>query len=909
MKVIKLLSVLLLSLFVFKNISAQSLIVDREYFNYDIKIKYESNQAKEDLPNFFVDQIARSIPKHFLATNYSARINLELILSKKSKSEYSIKLKNNSFLYSGDYKYKGFDVKNIIFPKKLITNIKLVDLNSQSEYSLEIISFVDFSKTYLIDTLIVDTSLSKSYNIKSADIEFDFHKSQKEDFIRMQTAVDKYENSGFTIKNLKQKIGDIKLNQPSMTPIYKMKIAEIKSELEEINPENFYHDFENLKKDPLNLFREYRYMNDKLNKLDSLLDLQMTQMDSAYYQKGLQEYKVANYSNAKAYLDLALKNNPYKSDAVLLLAKIDLKTNRTDSALAKLIFILNELMPKADVKKEIIAFSDIAISRATDDAANLIANDQFTNAVELLDLAMKLCENSLIECDSKLDNLMSKAKYGFFNSYLEIAERAISRNRPDLAIEYINTAEEFQQKNSDYIIGNAQVVKLKDRIFVDFENSILQNLNDNNYSVALKQIESLNDFIKKNNLNSKQDKYIELKSKIHQAIFNQMLAKAADVKRQSGVQASEIYVNDALLYQENFREFVKISYENERIIKSVKSEALLKNISQIQNLIEEGDETQARLKLKQMLNFENYLTDESKKTVDKLRFQLKDEFLDSLIIKSDSLISMQNYFDAKNVLQNAIQLAKEKRPDYVRTLNAKMDFIEVKLCQQFTDSTDALFENYQTNLNSNEFLTALEIYRKINLLKLKVDCEFNLDFKENEIQELVRIEKYFIFKGKMDSLWLIKDYHNFIIHYKKADSIFNSLRYYRSEISHINYSRFFEDKIQNTDFVFQDLKYQIDNNNLETSFFHLDLLFRKNNSKPICHEIYQKIMINLIEHDINKRGYEKAKYGINLHFNSPELRENRILIKLYKYHWAIKNNKRLQILKYQITDNKLISCY
>lgn len=98
-------------------------------------------------------------------------------------------------------------------------------------------------------------------------------------------------------------------------------------------------------------------------------------------------------------------------------------------------------------------------------AEQYFETDKYTEALLMLSSADVICRsNPEIDCGLKVFHNLSKAKFGIYDSYLQIAESAMAVQNLNLARHYLNLALDYQAKNSGVIILPAAVTKLFEQL-------------------------------------------------------------------------------------------------------------------------------------------------------------------------------------------------------------------------------------------------------------------------------------------------------------------------------------------------------------------------------------------------------------------------------------------------------------
>jgi hypothetical protein len=89
----------------------------------------------------------------------------------------------------------------------------------------------------------------------------------------------------------------------------------------------------------------------------------------------------------------------------------------------------------------------------------------YAEAVDLLNNALNLSDAiPSASCSERLYRQLSIAHYGIYHSYINIAKKALSGNKMQLADKYIRLAKEYQRTNCHYIITDLEIRKLNSQI-------------------------------------------------------------------------------------------------------------------------------------------------------------------------------------------------------------------------------------------------------------------------------------------------------------------------------------------------------------------------------------------------------------------------------------------------------------
>lgn len=92
-------------------------------------------------------------------------------------------------------------------------------------------------------------------------------------------------------------------------------------------------------------------------------------------------------------------------------------------------------------------------------------HEQYNESLLLLTSADVVCRiNAEIDCNLEIFNRMAKSKFGIYDSYLSIAQSAMSAGNPDLARRYLGQAADYQKANSGLILVAGAVNDLLEKL-------------------------------------------------------------------------------------------------------------------------------------------------------------------------------------------------------------------------------------------------------------------------------------------------------------------------------------------------------------------------------------------------------------------------------------------------------------
>ncbi len=424
----------------------------------------------------YLRAFSKSIPRILAYTRFSIHWNHRAFLQ-----DDTLLTRVEGFHIRGHHDYRGFDMRPWMFPSHMLfsyelhrgdTIFVLGDSLSPEQTTT--------GRIPLPGTLSACTAMPKSFSYTLI-----YTPEQQNTFSNITDAVDQYYMDYPLIQDNLKAIESLKPDNLNMLPIYNARLREVEATLTELHQRIYLTVPELEDQDPLNFFPLYEDLNSRASSLRKEIDHRMQNLDRLYYEQGL-SLQGQDTALSRSYFQRSVRVNPYFAPAWLALARLDIQAKKPAQAAGKVEEILTQLKPDTLTYRKTLELADTLSEAFVEKANAYMDKSDYNRAVSIMERAEQYCLNTPgYQCPEAVNKHLTLARYGIYNAYVSVAQKAIARNRPDLALEYINMADAFQQNHASSIISNKEVRDLYDQVTVLFTRQAQALIREGEYHKAL----------------------------------------------------------------------------------------------------------------------------------------------------------------------------------------------------------------------------------------------------------------------------------------------------------------------------------------------------------------------------------------------------------------------------------------
>lgn len=451
-------SILLLFGFGFSNLINASenvyTVLDNNSYVFEYTAAYSE---KSEVNNFFIKEIAKYNLSSLYNTKFTYHYSISKTIVKKSPYTYEVEVLLEGEKCTGNVFYKNFDISDILMPEfadltlivenngNYIQSREFVEIHSQDKQS--------FKLSFEFDT----PEGKKDFDLKVSEIGFYSDELDKDIFYDRITQIDDYYAGIAAIENSISRFEKVNFSPTSIPRSY-LQLNEFERIYELISNSDFI-DKLHIDSDKQKEFFE------KINEFDSKYQFYLSQYSN--------RLKTLDYlfmsddftSLAENYVDevnhfCLLSNEATHSQQgyfykLGMMEYSDLDKEEFEDGF---IDVLTRTKYNKDIETVLSLFYNKILEVYIQNSDELIASNEYNLARGLLINAQNFSQTFINkEPPLELSIQLSKANYGIYNSYLHLIDRAIEIGNYELADNYIQKAQVFQEENSSSIISNQSI--------------------------------------------------------------------------------------------------------------------------------------------------------------------------------------------------------------------------------------------------------------------------------------------------------------------------------------------------------------------------------------------------------------------------------------------------------------------
>ncbi len=732
--------------------SQQLILFEEEQIeSYLVKFTTHPNE-NEVYTNLIIKEIAENTGKPISSIQYSFSFKNLLRITKLSKNAFQATIELKDGFCKGEIYYKGFSLSDFLLPSSVDIEAKVVGGQNQSIKSAIFKNVKIKNETTAPLEFHFEDTLQRPYKLLVENKTFHFDENSKKAFFHGIHLINAYYETDHIFKEIQSKLESIHFENVDMLTLYDYTLDDAEKMIEKIANYHFMEALNLKMNDPIKFKDQYPWFSNDIEQKRNKLDNMLSSLDMVFYNKAMEFLQIYDFEKAMHYFDKAIQFNPNYLPAYLQLSKTYYLDKQLDKSADTLLFLLNKPRLGKSILEEASLVGSNIVAAYISIANGLISDEKYFEAMEVLSKAKKLCSKTIhISCPCEIAKLMTDAKYGIYNNFVSIAQKALNTNNIDLAYQYATDAYDFQQQNKEWILFPTKA----DEVLAEIADIYIEkgmNLNQlQSYSSALIQLN-------KALLICKSHQYIKCSDKLdwsigvsHSGIYQGMLSNVSYLLKTNQLERAESMIDTANKYQTAHNQYLTESWEVQSLIKEAKS-------IHYQKYIQEG---------KQMLSInlpESALSkfEQAKELEQHFDFK-KDTELPTLINQTAKPILLLKISEGKvkawgnelDIAYSMLDSVKKWQVNYLLSEdqeinNSIVDFKEKifsRECQNLQNGFDDLIFKSNMQLKGNDYVSAYTLLEDaIILCEKKPEC----NIKKNMAAALkMQIEPAYTFQSML----------------------------------------------------------------------------------------------------------------------------------------------------------------
>ena len=552
-------------------LNAQSDVLFHNTKTESFEIKFKPQYSTSSLPNYFVDEIAKAIPKirMYVKINYQYQLETKVV---KDANKYKLFIKTGQITYGGHYKYKDFDFSHLIAPYQIEQTFLIKDLSSNQSHYQKI--KIHFQENDSIQASISGLKgvITYKVSVHPYSVKLIYLDGQREKFHQAITNIDNYYDDELKIEALLVRAKAVNFDKADILALRNVDLKYIEKDIKKLKINDYKVSLNLQAYDPIKLLLQYNHLLAIVTQKRELMDQKMGNLDQFYYTQAKEKMKTGDEKTALEFYQQSIEVNPYFSPSVYEMAHLNYKQKRYIESFSKLSHLLNDLKPNTETKKQAIDLAYLSYDSVMSICLSLNNDENYNKSIGLLYKTKAFCDSTqYIKCDQRIDQYISRAIYGLYSSYLSIARASLNKGRLDMCKDYMLMANAFRENNSEKLIGKYSEANeiTSDLIKGLVEQSEKENA-IGNHSKAIQLLSDAKELCNQNPDNGCKALINRKEAVVYQGEYEDLIDKSLHYKGTQQAQKRKEYLSLAITYQQLHSDYIPSTLGTDTIIGKVR---------------------------------------------------------------------------------------------------------------------------------------------------------------------------------------------------------------------------------------------------------------------------------------------------------------------------------------------------
>ena len=815
----------------FENIFAQEIVFRENYPITYSEIKYEQRpDRKQKINNTIISGIVMAEPKSLSSVSFPITYNLTISISKLANKNYSLDLTVGNIDIQREIIVNGFNISEIIFPSKVDIIILLSGLTDENNLK---ISFKDINikeNGIIISEEIPNSDVAKGMHLaaKLKKLKFYFDEVDEKRIESRLIKIFDYLATEMIIDSTIKKIESLDVENTTITPDIFLNVKELNRIVKIISEKNFSELSQNECDQHYNYEEKLDVLERKTLRMNTLFEQSLDKTQKIIIEEPYTKLIDKYVDLFTVYHDESSHVPHTYSSSVTNLARI----HSDNSSIFLFIDAINDLLNHSNFEYyhfDYDVISVLIVDGMIRKAAQYISSERYNEALDVLNNANSICNT--VPGDYNFDDLfsnISRAKYGIYQSYIKVAERAVKGNNFELAEKYLDQAINFQIENSEYIISNIPtertVLKFVNNCIVRGEEALL-NLN---YSSALIYFDYASKYI---NMISTENLKLRCQNGILKAEngkFEENIARAEKLIENDEIVKAEKIVKKLIRRDEKNIYFTKEDRKLRDLKKKVENKSVTSLYLRAKEYYFSGLYEDSYNRLLEIKELNLKMSDYQSSEIDKFSAQVLKSIIKNNVDNGISKAWQNDFESANEILSNSEKLLKESNIQDNKKINESLSNLKERIvfneCIIVKDKYDVLITKGKRLIRKKDFQAAAECFGEaIEIVNQNNKCTFS-DSSAYELFGLyLHAAEYQNNQKKLNKDLYSKGFKNIIDQYISLENYYNDFNIDKFGIRHIAFSDFILSQNSPKMTIFS-MNYFIGQKNLNEAMKMLDVL-------------------------------------------------------------------------------------
>lgn len=447
-----------------------------------------------------INMLASADGKPASSVSFEISTTQKLQAFRDNNVQISMRAQHINFRVSAPYSVRGFTLNNELFPSSIQFNLK-------ANGNKIVLSSADFTKKINgLDAEIADShfrdTATENLTLVVSNMQFRYSSEKKQDLQNKLNKISAYYLNDVKLNQLGQQLNLVNPNDAENLNFHHNNLLGIENEIASIASVDFITALNLNANDPINFKNRFALLQQQVADRRIAMNNAKANLFLYFYNVGLDLASRNKRNQAKDYFNRSLAENPAFAPSAYQLAVLDYKSGYISDADNRLRNIVLQMNPDPDIRGLSMNLLSDIYDDYIDASSEKIQQKKFNDAIEMLQKAKSLCHDiSQINCNSNLNQQLSLAHSGIYNSMLDEGKEKFQGNDYEGAESRFQRAITYQQQNANYIssAANAQqmLTAVKQKRYDNFMNAAATSIDQQRFDQAFYELNAADSLQKK----------------------------------------------------------------------------------------------------------------------------------------------------------------------------------------------------------------------------------------------------------------------------------------------------------------------------------------------------------------------------------------------------------------------------
>lgn len=469
----------------------------------------------------------------------------------RSDDRLLITIDNNQFKINGDYKYKGFNISQILVPSQFDAEIALINKN-EKEVRRWTVEKEPFEPKRNMVSYYCDEEVEQGCMLRIVSVNLHFTKAtvrNADDFI---TLIDDYFNTDARLKMMEQELTNMHLDSIELLDDYHQQTIDNVAIFNKIKAAQYSSKLDLQTYDPIELMAQVSRMEQKNRGAKKQIEYALNHMHETYYNKGMAWLGWGKGDKAETMFRNSIDAKSNYAPPHYQLALVDFADAKHYTVLDTCVRIIADMNPDSDTRYNTIKLAERVIYIFIDTVNQCIERQDIDEGFRMLSVCKDYCKRIKgIRNFEEFDKLSEKL-YGTIHKKL-IAQAQQFYNSKDLkqSLLYADSAAQLRAEYPTFDIDATAENQLFNNLYTAWI-AYGKQVSAQNPEEALYAFDVATSICQKRDAVTCTNELEKLATDSRTHKYMQMLAEVQDVLADNVADTALIMLDDAEKYQQKW---------------------------------------------------------------------------------------------------------------------------------------------------------------------------------------------------------------------------------------------------------------------------------------------------------------------------------------------------------------------